>query len=313
MRRDPALGPIVAWSVPVAAAAVAAMRQPGIDLDGPMFVQAGRILLSPHWSRAFSLSAVQVGPLQLALFGSVGRSPAALAVVLMTATAALIVGATRAVGVKSPLLVAGVGLLAVGVGLTAVGPSTGHPADATLPLLWVLAAADARRGHPARAGLLVGLCAGLETWGILGVAVLALAPRRREACMGALVAAAVALALFLPFMLAGHFAMLKFGWRVHRPSPLSLLVPAGTVFGWPLRLAQGGLAVTAGAAVARFLHRSPHALWAAPLAVVGMRLLLDPLLFSYYLAAPQGLIFVGATLGVSRLMLLRRTRREAYA
>jgi hypothetical protein len=300
---------VLAWGVPAAGAAVVASRSPGVQLDAPMFVQAGRVLLSSHWSRAFSLSAVQVGPLQLALFGSVGRSSVALAVVLATATALLMVTCTRVVGVTSEVLLGGTGLLAVGVGLTAVGYSTGHPADATLPLIWILAGADARRGHVRRAGLLVGLCAGLETWGILGVAMLALAPRRREAGVGVLVAAAAALALFVPFMLAGHFAMLGFHWHVHPPSPLSVLVPSGTAFGWPLRLAQGVLSVSAGAAVARRARRSPHVLWAAPLAVVAVRLLLDPLLLSYYLAAPQELVFVGAALGASRLIVLRRMRR----
>jgi hypothetical protein len=35
------------------------------------------------------------------------------------------------------------------------------------------------------------------------------------------------------------------------------------------------------------LRSSPHALWAAPLAIIVARLLLDPLLLSYYLAGPQ--------------------------
>lgn len=300
-------------SLPVAAAVVVASGQTSLQLDAPMFAQAGRTLLSSHWTRAFSVPAIQVGPLQLALFGSVGRSPEALALVLAAGTALLLLAAARVLGVEKPILLAATGLVAVGGGLTAVGYRTGHPADATLPLLWVLAAADARRGHARRAGLLVGLSAGMETWGILGAAVLVLAPRRREACEGALVAGAAAVALYLPFMIGGHFAMLKFRWHVHPPSPLSLLLPDGTVFGWPLRLAQGLFTVSAGVTVGGLLRRSLHALWAVPLAVVAVRLLLDPQLLSYYLAAPQELIFLGAAVGGSRVMALRRMRRESYA
>ena len=215
---------------------------------------------------------------------------------------------------RNPVLLAGAGVLGVETGLTGVGYSVGHPADAILPLIWVIAAADARRGHTRRAGLLIGLSAGLETWGILGVAVLALAPRRREAGEGVLVAGAAALALFLPFVLAGHFSMLAYQWHVRPPSPLSLLVPDGTVYGWPLRLAQGGLAVGAGVAVSWLLRKSPHALWAAPLAIVVMRLQLDPLLFQYYLTGPQGPILVGAALGASRLRVRgRKLEQESLA
>jgi hypothetical protein len=278
-----------------------------------MFVAAGRTLLSGSWSHAFSNPSIQVGPLQLALFGSIGRSTEALAVVLATATALLLVAAAKAAGVKSPALLGGVGLLAVAVGFTRVGYEVGHPADAVLPLVWILAAAEARRGRAGRAGLLVGLSAGLEIWGILGIAVLALAPRRREAGLGAVVTGVVAAALFLPFVLAGHFSMGAYQWQVTPPAPLSLIVGSGTPFGWPFRLAQGALAVSAGVAAARLLRRSPHAVWVAPLAIVGGRLLLDPLLISYYLTALQGAVFVGAALLTSRVLVLRRVRRKSFA
>ena len=292
---------VVTWLVPVAAAWLAAARNLTIGDDGVLFVRAGRTLLSSHWSHAFAVPNVQAGPLQLAVFGSLGRSDWALTLFLATAIVLLVVAAARRVGVESPALLCGVGVLAAATGLTGVGYTWGHPADAVLPLLWIFAAAEARRGRTLRAGLIVGLSAGLETWGILGVAVLALAPRRREAGAGVLVAAGVALALFLPFMLGGHFEMWSFRWLVYRPSPVSMLVTPGTPYGWPLRLVQGALAVGAGVGVARLLRHSPHALWAVPLAIVAAKLLLDPDLYSYYLAAPQGPIFVGAALGASRL------------
>ena len=305
------LGRVLAWTVPAAAAAVSALQQ-GFILGGDshLFLQTGRTLLSSHWNQAFALSDVQVGPLQLLLYGSVGRSSVALALVLSIGTVLLVMAAARAAGVKSPLLLGGVGLLAVVTGLTRIGFGVGHPGDALLPLIWIFAGLEARRGRAWTAGLLIGLSAGFETWGILGVAVLAFLPRLREMAIGVGVAAVTALALYAPFMLGGHFGMLSFEWHVHPPSPLSLLVADGAPFGWPLRLAQATIAVAAGAAVARLMRHSPHALWAAPLAVVVARLQLDPMLEQYYLTGPEGLILVGASLGAARFVRAPRVRRE---
>lgn len=307
------LGRAAPWVVPAAAASVVALLQGGIGLDSALFVDAGKTLLSADWSRAFSHASTQAGPLQLAVFGSIGRSGMALAIVLAAVTSLLVVAAANAVGTKQRALVGGIGVLAVVAGLTRVGYETGHPADAMLPLIWILAAAEARRGRALLAGLLVGLCAGIETWGILGVGVLAVAPRRRDGITGWAAAAAVAAALFLPFLLTGHFAMGTYRWQVTPPSALSLVLPPGTAFGWPLRIAQGALAVSAGLAASRVLRHSPHVLWVAPLAVVAARLLFDPQLLSYYLAGVQGPVFVGAALGASRVVVLRKARADAYA
>jgi hypothetical protein len=300
------LGWVLAWTVPAAAAAVAALHE-GFNLSGDshLFLEFGRTLLSSHWNQAFSSSAVQVGPLQLLLYGSIGRSHVALALFLSVVTALLVVAAARVVGVKNPALLGGVGLLAVVTGLTGIGYGVGHPADPLLPLVWIFAAHEARRGRAWKAGLIIGLCAGMQTWGILGVAVLALVPRVRDAAVGFAIAAGTALVLFLPFMLGGHFAMFSFEWHVFSPSPMSLFVATGTPFGWPLRLVQATVAVAVGATVARLLRQSPHALWAAPLAIVAARLQFDPDLYQYYLAAPQGLILVGAAVGAAGLRWVR--------
>jgi hypothetical protein len=285
----------------------------GANGDGSLFVGAGRTLLSGDWSRALSQANVQAGPLQLLLFGSIGRSDVALAVVVAMATALLVVAAAKAVDVTSPALLSGLGFLAVAVGLTRMGYEYGHPADAAVPLIWILAAAEARRNRVLLAGALVGLCAGLETWGILGVAVLAVAPRRRDGAIGAVVAAAVAGALFLPFILAGHFATGSYRWLVTAGTVMSLVLRPGTTFGWPDRIVQGAFAVSAGLYAARLLRQSPHALWVVPLAIVAARLLLDPVLYAYYLAGLQGPIFLGAAVGASRVIVLRKARRESYA
>lgn len=310
---------ILAWTIPAAAAAALAVDQSyrfnefNYGSDGTFWVRYGQVLLSSHWDRAFSNPEIQVGPLQLAFFGSLANKEMTIAILLGVVTALLVVAATRAAGVRNAALLCVVGLFAVVIGLTRIPDRSGHPADVMLPLIWVIAADQARRNHRLRAGLLIGLCAGVETWGILGVAVFAFAPRLRDAAVSTLVSAGIALALFLPFMLGGHFEMLFLGWKVDQPSLMSLIVPVGTHFGWPLRLVQAMVAVSAGIAAARALRHSPHAIWIPPLVIVAARLLLDPLLNSYYPSAGEGLILVGAAVGAAHWTRLRGTRHESFA
>ena len=300
---------ILAWTVPVAVAAAVAPLARGNGGDSPMFASVGRTLLSSHWSRTFADQGIQVGPIQLALFGSVGRSLVALAIVLGAAAAVLVVAAARGAGVERPGLLAGVGLVAVATGLTRAGFDAGHPADTLLPLLWILAAVEARRGRVLRAGAAVGLGAGLETWSLLGVAVLVLAPRLRDAARGAAVAAGAAAVLFLPFVAAGHFEMGHYRWFVSSQSLMSVVVAPGTAVGWPLRLAQAAAAVGAGLAVARAARGSRHALWLVPAVVVLARLLLDPRDSGYYFVAVEGPALVGlALVAAYGLPFARRSR-----
>jgi hypothetical protein len=285
--------------VPAVLAAVVAPLVRGDGGDSPLFVAAGRTLLSSHWREAFADSSVQAGPLQLALFGSVGRSLAILSAVVGVCVVVLVVAAARSAGVTSSRLLGSTGLAAVATGLTVNAFEAGHPADAMLPLVWVLAAADARRGRVVRAGVLVGLGAGLETWSVLGLAMLVLAPRGRDAVRGAVVGASVAAALFLPFVAGGHFEMLSYTWNVSRGSLLSFVVAPGTQVGWTLRIAQGAAALGAGLGVARLARRSAHAVWLVPLAVVLARLALDPLDNGYYFVGVVGPALVGLAAFVS--------------
>jgi hypothetical protein len=287
------------WLLPAVLAAVVAPFARGDGGDSPLFVAAGRTLLSSHWREAFANSSVQAGPLQLALFGSVGRSAAVLSVVVGVGVAVLVVAAARSAGVTSSRLLGLTGLAAVVTGLTVNAFEAGHPADAVLPLVWVLAAAEARRGRVARAGVLVGLGAGLETWSVLGLAVLVLAPRGREAVRGVVVGACITAALFLPFVAGGRFEMLSYTWNVSQGSLISFVVAPGTHVGWALRLAQGAAALGAGLGAARLARRSVHAIWLVPLAVVLARLALDPLDNGYYFVGVVGPALVGLAAFVS--------------
>ena len=263
------------------------------------FVHKGQQLLSGSWADTFADARLQSGPLQLAFFGAV-QNLAALAFLIEVGVAALLLFVLGRVGLSDRVRVA-VGLLAVAGGLTHISFVYGHPAEAIVPLLWVLAGVRAREGRVFSAGVLVGLSAGFELWGVLGVVVLLLAPSVTRALAGACVQAAVVSAMLAPFALAGTFQMFDHEWRVTSGTLVGLAVGPGAHFGWPLRLAQASLAIGAGAALAFALRRSVHALWLVPLAVALVRLLLDPVSFGWYWLELEALALVGAGLVLTEL------------
>jgi len=120
-----------------------------------------------------------------------------------------------------------------------------------------------------------------------------LAPHVRAAAVGALTEAAVVSGLFLPFLIAGEFRMFDYRWQVNGDTVLGLFVAPGTPFTWSMRLAQGIAALGVGALLAWPLRRTLHAVWLAPLGVVAMRLLLDPVRYPWYWLALQVLALLG--------------------
>src|SRR6478609_4792412 len=190
------------WVPVLALAAGRAYLDRGTDPgDLIYFVHKGEHLLSGGWANTFSDPMLQSGPLQLVVFGAV-RNLAALALVLELTVAALllyVLGKVQ-VGDRIRLLV---GVLAVAAGLTQGAFIDGHPAEAIVPLLWILAGLAAREDRVLRAGTLIGLSAGLELWGVLGVALLLLAPRLRRALLGGVAETAVVAVMLAPFALFG--------------------------------------------------------------------------------------------------------------
>jgi hypothetical protein len=296
---------LLLWLGPAAAAAALAPFVRSEGGDTWLFVKAGRTLLSADWSHAFADQSIQVGPLQLALYGSVGRSAGLLAALLAAAAALLVMAAARVVGVERPRLLVLAGLAAVATGLTTHVFDAGHPANGLLPLLWIVAAAEARRGRTVRAALVVGLSAGFETWGILGLAVLALAPSLRSAARAAVLAGSIAGLLYLPFVASGHFAMDRYNWQIASGSLLGHVFAPGTAFGWPLRLAQGAAVLVIGVIAARLGRGSLHAVWFVPMFVVLVRLALDPQEHGYYFDGVQATALVALTLVAARWRFAR--------
>jgi hypothetical protein len=288
------------WVPVLACAAVAAYLDRGTDPgDLVYFVHRGEHLLSGGWASTFSDPMLQSGPLQLVVFGAL-RNLTALAFLIELFVAGLLLYVAGRVGASDRIRLV-VGLLAVGAGLTHIAFVDGHPAEAIVPLIWVLAGVWAQEDRALQAGALIGLSAGLELWGVLGLPVLLLAPRPRRAFAGAAVAGATVVGMLAPFVLAGSFRMFEYDWSVASGTLLSLFVAPGTHFGWPLRLLQSALALSAGASVALVLRRSMYACWVAPLAVALVRLVLDPQAYGWYWLEVEALVLVGAAMVLTGL------------
>ena len=305
-----------------AAAAVGFGVPPGDTADLWYFVHASEHFWSGGWADTFADPTLQVGPLQLGLFGalatfaeSVGVSTTRVigAVVGMLAATLFWLVARRLLnGRGGAWALFAASVAPVVLGLTFEAYRQGHPAQVLVPLLWVLAGLEARRGRAWLAGGLIGLSAGLELWGLLGLVVLAAAPSLRVALRAAADAMLVVLLLFAPFAFAGEFGMFDYRWVVNGETLLSVFVEPGTEFTWPLRVMQGGTALIAGGAVAWALRRSTAALWAGPLVAVAVRLALDPVRYPWYWLALETLAFVGAVqLAGSTDLAARAARRFA--
>jgi hypothetical protein len=298
------------WLPVLGAAAFVASLDRGRDTgDLIYFVHRGETLLSHAWADTFADPMLQSGPVQLLVAGAV-RDLEALAFLVEVGVAALLLYVLGRVGAGDRLRLV-VGLVAVAVGFSHGAFVDGHPAEAVTPLLWVLAGLWAREDRVIRAGALIGLSAGLELWGVLGVPVLLLAPRFRRSLIGGLATASVVIAQLAPFVLAGEFRMFEHKWHVATGTLLSVFVQPGAAFGWPLRLLQAALALGCGAGIALALRRSLHAVWLVPLGVVLVRLLLDPISFGWYWLEAEALVLVGAALLVRGLQTLAAEARLA--
>ncbi|HEX9381037.1 MAG TPA: hypothetical protein VF891_06030 [Gaiellaceae bacterium] len=300
------------WAPVLAAAAGRAYLDRGTDPgDLVYFVHRGEQLLSGRWADTFADPMLQSGPLQLVVFGAV-RNLTALAFLIELSVVGLLLYVLSRLGASDRMRLA-VGLGAVATGLTHLAFADGHPAEAIVPLVWVLAGLSAREDRVFAAGALIGLSAGFELWGVLGAPVLLLAPRLRRSLAGGLVEALVVLAQLAPFALSGNFRMFEHEWRVASGTFLDLVLQSGTHFGWPLRLIQASLALGAGTLAAVALRRSLHAVWLAPLAVVIVRIVLDPLSFGWYWLEAEALVLAGAALLLTelpaRFPAARRMRR----
>jgi uncharacterized membrane protein len=262
--------------------------------DVYLFAAAGSEMFSSQWPHTFQSSVVQAGPLELGLT-SVARTAGGgmfgfaiildliCAVAITAAAAWFLRGRTYAL----VLFCAGALLLWLpGEGYR------GHPAELLIPVLWMVAAAQARRDRPALAGALVGVSACLELWGVLGVAVLALSPYQRRTASGVTLAIVLPIVSLLPFVAGGDFHMFDYHWGVHSGLGL-LLLGAGQPFTWYDRVVEGALVVGAGVVIARLTRRMTESVWIVPAAIALVRIGLDPVRNDYYWDVPLVLLLIG--------------------
>jgi hypothetical protein len=290
---------VLAWLLPLGMAALVAAFGTRDPADLPYFVHTARTLLSAHWADTFADPSVQVGPLFLLFVGLGDRLGGLdfLAYAIEVGVAGLVVFVVgRAVRGRPHRVAAqtAAGLAAVALGLSADAYGYGHPAQVVVPLLWILAALDAREGRTARSGALLGLSAGLELWGVLGAPVLLLARGRRRALSALATQAAVVAAVYLPFVIAGNFRMFDYRWKVEGWTLVHFMLEPGSDFPWTLRLLQGAAVLAVGSALALSLRRSERAVWVVPLGIVAVRVLLDPTDYSWYWLGAEAVALAAA-------------------
>jgi hypothetical protein len=266
-------------------------------IDYTFFGPAGANILTGHLSAVFANSGVQAGPFELLPYGIAHLIAVHTAlgwnifysVFVAVLSFGIVFGLSFVRGTAprtwSWYLALAVSAVAVLGWCVPSAVVLGHPAEVVIPVLWACAARCALEGRFAATGVLVALSAGWEVWGVLGapVILLAVSPKVWRAAL----AGAVTLALlYLPFLLTGTFTMFGFAWTVSNDTLLAAIAPALHAFPWSLRLLQAAIAIGAGCLIAVLGRRVVYGVWLVPLAVILFRLLLDPVLLSYYWFAP---------------------------
>jgi hypothetical protein len=290
------------WLLLGPAALICAAHSTPMFGDPIRFARSGAELLQGHLATIYAAPWMQAGPFEL--IGSfvmlphprqhvaayVWRSEGDLNGLFLV-FGAMVVGllmltirfARRYLGLPaSPSLELVVGLGGIVSALpTRIWPG-GHLAQLAVPFFWVAAGVLATRGRTRGAAGLVGISTGWEPWGVLTAGLLLIDRRPRRLAGAALVLGVAAVLPYLPFVLTGHFAMFGLKWPIGSGTLVHALWPDATWFSWWMRLIQGGSAILAGALIVLALGRRPDVVWLAPLAVVVVRLLLDPLNLSDY-------------------------------
>jgi hypothetical protein len=168
----------------------------------------------------------------------------------------------------------------------------GHPSELFIALLWLLAARAARHDQVLAAGVLVGVSAGFETWGLLGASVLFLLPRLRRTTEAGTVALLTSAAVYAPFAIGGDFHMFDLRWPIAGGVP-GYIFANGQNFSWPMRLAEAVIVVGVGSVLAWKLRRFGVSVWIVPAVTSVCRLTLDPVRHGYYWDTSIVLLLIG--------------------
>ena len=268
------------------------------NTDGPRFRAAGVAIWGPEGLTVFADPWLQVGPVYLAALGAAARalelvmSASAADDALWVLQAALVVLVAQVVagrlarrhGSSSLLARWAVGLALGAGGVVPIASAWGHPEEPMVALLLIAAAVLAAVARPVRAGLVLGLAAGVKQWALLGVVTGLGQLRRRRAAVAISVATAglVTAAVYGPFLLSGHVGTFTLVWDAPPEVAQGWLWARAGVTDWTSRLVQGAITAAVGAIAA--LRRPAHPELVV-LTIVGVKLLLEPLPQPYYLSA----------------------------
>ena len=292
---------LVAWSLAV---------RDQYPTDYGVFTGPGTSLLHLHWGSVFDDPTVQTGPLTLVVFGAWNLIVTALGLTqsvtiglsvfaLCFNNTACAVAVARVLSTPDPvrrgLTMVTVGALALANGALTLDDA--HPTHAVIGLLWLLTVRAAQRGEARRAGLLLGLACGFDSWAVLGVGALVLLPSLREAWKALAATSAICLVLWGPFALTGHFHSAAMTWN-GVPGSLPYLLFGQADLPWAYRLVQS-LAVVGISALIAYRFRHWHCLaWLLPALLVSLRLATDPMNYGYYSSPFIILLVAGLVVGV---------------
>ncbi|MEU4158724.1 hypothetical protein [Actinoplanes sp. NPDC026670] len=268
------------WAAALLAALIGLVDRPRPE-DLLAFADLGRKVLEGRLDEVYAGSFTQSGPLQLVLsrlllIGGDASMPAAP--VRIVVDVALTLGAMAACRGR-PARECVVAVLAL---LWLLGPTpwAGHPAEVAIPILWSFAMVLQRDGRWLVAAALLGASALIAPIAVLGFPCLLAVAGPLRAARTALVAAAVAVSGFLPFVLSGEFGMFGHVWPVS-PGTLPYLLGLREAT-WVARLLQAAVVSGGCALIAWLLRGRLVAVAAAPLVAALLRPATDPIMFDYY-------------------------------
>ena len=288
---------------PIAFLVYLAAQAAGHSGDLAAFAAAGSQVTHGDWT-VFDTSYLQVGPLLLLLVGLGADAAEGVGLAQWFGASVVLAGLCAVLShVLIRLLLAdratGVRLAAASLGLTlsgsvAISASYGHLEEWLVILLLTLASAAAVRGRLLVPAALLAAAVTIKLWAVVGIVILLVAASTRVIAMRVLVLCGLTAAAYLPFVLQSKVATFDMVWRVESPAPLSLALPNGHPFGYRARAVQVLVAVCTGALVIWVRRGRPDIVWALPLALVGSRLVLDPLPSPYYWAALVALLVLSS-------------------
>lgn len=278
-----------------------------VSRDLRLFSATGRSLLQLRIGEVYSQAEVQLGPLGLLMFGlndlfariAGVRLEPGIAVAVAVGVTLLSVHVIRSMNSElTPprALPSGYelffGCVVIIGGICFEATTSAHPTEALIPLLWLFASQQARRGRGVSAGASLAVAGLLKAWGALGLPLLLLAPRRRAAAAGGATQAFLTALAYAPFLLSNTTSTFTFQWLVKPQSPLTFFVEPGTPFGWSWRVVQAGAILAVGAGLILWRQRLVQG-WHVCLAMVAVRMLTDPLDYHYYWLSVGVLVLCG--------------------